>query len=129
MSRLATYAFCAALALPAWVQAADKVLPHQPEADEAPLLEMFEGMVRGFMRDMAPHLRDLERGLQDIEPELQGLLDQMRDMTRYHPPEILPNGDILIRRRQSDDDDPDAPDSPEDAPDPSDPVPAVPFEL
>ncbi|MCC5963201.1 MAG: hypothetical protein JJU09_08735 [Rhodobacteraceae bacterium] len=119
MPRLITYALCAALALPAGVQAQEEVVPDRPETEEAPLLEMFEGMLRGFMRD-------LDRGLQDMEPELERLLDQMRDMTRYHPPEILPNGDILIRRRQSDDDDPDAP---EDTPESSDPAPAVPFEL
>lgn len=49
-------------------------------------------------RRLAPALRDLERELEKLD--------------RYEAPEILPNGDILIRRKRS----PQAPDAP-DAPD------------
>lgn len=90
--------------------------------DDAPaedgLFTLMERMLRGFITEAEPQLRDLERGLTDLEPELNRFLDRMRDMTRYHPPEVLPNGDILIRRRQSDEEDaPDA--SPESGPQPS----------
>lgn len=65
--------------------------------------DLFERMLRGFAEDAAPHLRNLERQLQQIEPEIERFWDSLRGMAQYHPPEILPNGDILIRRRQPDD--------------------------
>lgn len=66
-------------------------------------MEFIDRMLRGFMTEVEPQMRELERGFEALEPELQGFLERMRDMTRYHPPEVLPNGDILIRRRQADD--------------------------
>ncbi len=33
-------------------------------------------------------------------PSLEAFRDQIGDLGAYHPPEILPNGDIIIRRRQ-----------------------------
>ena len=41
-------------------------------------------------------LRALIQELGPAWQELQGLLD---DLTAYHPPEIMPNGDIIIRRK------------------------------
>ena len=43
-------------------------------------------LLRGLMSEMEPALR-----------ELQGAL---RELDAYHPPEVLPNGDIIIRRKQ-----------------------------
>ena len=37
----------------------------------------------------------------DIAPMIEGLADRLGEMSGYHPPEILPNGDILIRRRET----------------------------
>lgn len=42
-------------------------------------------LLRGLLAEMEPALR-----------ELQGAL---RDLDAYHAPEILPNGDIIIRRK------------------------------
>ena len=40
------------------------------------------------------------RGLRDeLDPMLRDLQEKLGDLSAYHPPEILPNGDILIRRR------------------------------
>lgn len=69
---------------------------------------------RGLMDDMAPaldELRDLaeEMGpqmqlfLEEMGPRFGELLSQIDDLTHYEAPEILPNGDIIIRRK------PDAP--------------------
>ena len=45
--------------------------------------------------------RMLLRGLMaELEPGLRDLQDRIGDLSAYHPPEILPNGDILIRRRE-----------------------------
>lgn len=102
-------------------------------ADEAPeeppassFAEMMERMLRGFMEEIEPQMREFERGFQALEPQVQRFLDEMRDMTQYHPPEMLPNGDILIRRRQADASE-DAPPEPEPEAEPQ-PAP-TPFEL
>ncbi len=42
-------------------------------------------LLRGLMKEFEPALRELE-----------GVID---DLNAYHPPEVLPNGDIIIRRK------------------------------
>lgn len=60
----------------------------------------------GLLQEMEPALE----GLQDLGPEMLGFLREMgpalaelmediKDWSAYHPPEILPNGDIIIRRK------------------------------
>ena len=41
----------------------------------------------------------LESLMEEIGPALQGLEDAVIDLNAYQTPEILPNGDILIRRK------------------------------
>ncbi|MDK3018098.1 hypothetical protein [Pseudodonghicola flavimaris] len=64
----------------------------------------------GLRQEMAPtvdSLRDwAERAgpsmrsfMEEMGPALAEMMDEVRDWTRYYPPEMLPNGDILIRRR------------------------------
>lgn len=56
----------------------------------------------------------------EVDPWMADLLDKLGDLTGWHAPEVLPNGDILIRRR-----------APEDQPSEpsSDPESGEPFEL
>lgn len=45
--------------------------------------------------------RLLLRGLlEEMEPALRDLQGALRDLDAYHAPEVLPNGDIIIRRKQ-----------------------------
>ena len=44
--------------------------------------------------------RGLTRLLDEIAPSMDELADQMKDLPDYHLPEILPNGDIIIRRKR-----------------------------
>jgi len=37
--------------------------------------------------------------LGDIEPALRELEGALQEFNAYHPPEVLPNGDIIIRRK------------------------------
>lgn len=37
--------------------------------------------------------------LAEVDPWMADLLDKLGDLTGWHAPEVLPNGDILIRRR------------------------------
>jgi len=50
---------------------------------------------------MSEAMRLLLQGLmKEIEPALRGLEGALDDLDAYHPPEVLPNGDILIRRKR-----------------------------
>lgn len=73
---------------------------------------------RGLMDEMEPALRELEGLAQDLEPALRSfademgpalrdLMEQVDDWSAFEPPVVLPNGDILLRRKP----DPAAPDA------------------
>lgn len=119
MKQIATVAFCCALIAPA---------TQAEEAEEGLSLmergaQMFlEGILKemepaidefqGFADDMGPALRDFAA---EMGPKLSALLDEIEDWSVYEAPEVLPNGDIIIRRK------PDAP-----APtQPEDPAPQI----
>ena len=60
----------------------------------------------GLRQEMEPALEGLEGlgpemlgFLREMGPAFSALLDEIKDWTAYHPPEILPNGDIIIRRK------------------------------
>ena len=49
---------------------------------------------------MSEALKLFMRGLMaEMEPAMEGMEGLLEDLSAYHPPEILPNGDIIIRRR------------------------------
>jgi hypothetical protein len=78
---------CLGLALPAAAQEAGEEGGATDMDEGFSLLE--EGtrlLLRGLMAEMEPALRDLQGALQNLDA--------------YHPPEVLPNGDILIRRKE-----------------------------
>ncbi|MBV0913919.1 hypothetical protein [Anianabacter salinae] len=67
------------------------------EADPAPDTdgELSEGLDL-----LSEGTRLLLRGLMDeMEPALRELEGMVKDLNAYHPPEMLPNGDIIIRRK------------------------------
>ncbi|MBR3370191.1 MAG: hypothetical protein IKG52_06130 [Rhodobacteraceae bacterium] len=112
MRRFAPIVFCACLAIGPGLHASDA--PDPPEAGQGDsVFGLIDRMLRGFLEDVDPHMRKLDRDMQALEPEMRRLFGQLRDMVDYHPPEMLPNGDILIRRRaarpDADDDDQAAP--------------------
>jgi hypothetical protein len=51
--------------------------------------------------------RALEGLMRKLVPEIEALKDQLRELDQYEAPEMLPNGDIIIRRKHAPD--PDAP--------------------
>jgi len=69
-----------------------------------------ELLLEGLRQEMGPALEEL-RGLADsigpalqdfvaeMGPALRQLLDEVEDWSAYHPPEMLENGDIIIRRK------------------------------
>ena len=51
----------------------------------------------GFTKDMRDKLEGL---LGEVKPELEELIDRLGVIGEYEAPEILPNGDIIIRRKR-----------------------------
>ena len=132
MLRCAALILSVGLAAPLSAQAQDAPAPDSQQ-ETVPLSDLFERLLRGFLAEVEPQMREMERGFSAMEPEIQRFLEQMRGLTQFHSPEVLPNGDILIRRRQATDPEgvPEAapaPDGPE-REDSSPSTPAAPFEL
>ncbi len=105
--------------------AAQPALPQEAETpqDEDGFSLMEEGarlFMRGIMSEMEPALDEMRKSMdelgpafaefaQAIGPAFAALLDQIDDIRHYEAPEIMPNGDIIIRR---------SPDAPAWEPDP-----------
>lgn len=97
---------CLALVLPAPLFA--------QESEEEGLSLMERGarlFLEGIVKEMEPAIEDLKdlssemepalrQFVQDMGPAFYELLDKVDDITLYHAPELLPNGDIIMRRKQ-----------------------------
>ena len=66
--------------------------------------------LRGLMTEVEPKMQDMQKGLDDLGSKMGSALDQAQpwitalssmvdDFGYYDPPERLPNGDIIIRRK------------------------------
>ena len=93
----------ALLALPAAAQ----------EAEPPTLMERgLRLLMEGLAEEMEPALRDLRDLAEDARPLMEQLRDQLGEafagLEAYHPPEVLENGDILIRRKRPGDAPPEA---------------------
>ena len=90
-------AICAALAGPVAAQTVDPDTGQQDMAEGADLLERGARLfLRGLMDELEPTFKELS---DSVEPALRQLLELVEDFDAYHPPERLPNGDIIIRRK------------------------------
>lgn len=69
-------------------------------------------LLEGLMREIEPALEDLQELSEKMTPALQNfvaemgpalkeMLEKVEDWSAYHPPEILENGDIIIRRKRA----------------------------
>jgi len=97
---LAPLALCLALT-PVWGQ--EPPAPDGGPGDGPSLME--EGarlLLRGLMAEMEPAIGDMGKALAEMEPALRQLLALIGDIRNYHAPVLLPNGDILIRRKTPD---------------------------
>ena len=132
MSRIFPFALAACflaaplapLTPPAFAQEAAPLGETEDAPDDGPgrMQRGADMFLRGLRDELDPALQDL-KGLADrMGPALQSFVDEMgpamaqlseqvEDWTLYEAPEMLPNGDILIRRREKLD-----PDAPEAAP-------------
>ncbi|WP_102108773.1 AAA+ family ATPase [Oceaniglobus roseus] len=77
-----------------------------PAQDDAPQGGMGEGLdllgegaktfLRGLMEEFGPSMRELAQQLRDLE--WNGV--SIGDLSNYEAPEVLENGDILLRRKE-----------------------------
>ena len=116
MKRLIALTFAAALAAPL-ISHAQVAGPDPEEAPEEGFSLMEEGarlLFRGILEEIGPALEGIEGTAEEMRPALRAFAEQMGpalvellgrvdEIRHYEPPELLPNGDIIIRRR------PDAP--------------------
>ena len=94
--------------------AAVLALPLSAQTEEEEGKDMMErGMellFEGLREEMSPALKQMREMADDYGPALFSfveemgpafgkMLDDVKDWAAYHPPEILPNGDIIIRKK------------------------------
>lgn len=106
MKQIAPLLLAASLALPVNAETNDK-------AEGLSLIERGADMFfRSLIEDMAPAMDDFRALAEEFGPQMQELLVQIGpkleelakkidDITYYEAPEILPNGDIIMRRKRS----------------------------
>jgi len=95
------------LALTVLLPLTTPTLAEEPKTEGFSLME--EGaklLLRGMMAEMEPALDGMGQALEDaapmleeLGPQLAELLSVMGDFRNYQAPEVLENGDILIRRK------------------------------
>lgn len=100
---------------PAFLALCLAALPvHAEDAQPEPTPDVEEGfslleegaklIMRGVLDEMKPALDELQSGLgsalTDLEPALRDLAAMIDDIRNYDPPVMMPNGDIVIRRRR-----------------------------
>ena len=90
--------FCLSLA-PAMAQEVAPTLPDDVDEGVSLLQEGAKLLLKGLMSNMEPAMQDMGRALTDMQPALKDLLAMMGDVTKYHAPEMLENGDIIIRHK------------------------------
>ncbi len=94
MKRFAILAFVALLSLPVSAQTDG---PENGDIGEGVDLlgEGARQLFRGLVDRVQPSLRDLARDLQELN--WNGI--KIEDLDDYNSPEMLPNGDIILRRK------------------------------
>jgi hypothetical protein len=55
--------------------------------------------LEGLLQEMEPALEGLMSFINEMGPAMQDILDEVKDWSVYQAPEVLPNGDIIIRRK------------------------------
>lgn len=75
--------------------------PLAAEADDPPSI-MERGaqqFLEGLLLEMEPAFESMRGFMEQMGPALSDLMGEVEDWSVYEAPEILPNGDIIIRRK------------------------------
>ena len=99
-------ALAIALALSPLPALAQEAAPAEPETSEEGPSLMERGLAlffEGFTQELEPTLDEMGKALEQLGPAVAPALEQLMalvdDMTNYEMPEMLENGDIIIRRK------------------------------
>lgn len=82
--------------------AAEQAAPVPPADVQEGFSLMEQGaklLFKGLMSGMEPAMADMGRALTEMEPALRDMMAMMGDISNYNAPEMLENGDIIIRRK------------------------------
>jgi hypothetical protein len=89
----------------------------QEDDDGARLMERgAREFLEGLLREMEPAWDQMQAFMDEMGPAMIDLLDEIKDWSAYEPPEMLDNGDIIIRRK---------PDVPQEPAPKADPMPQI----
>ena len=100
--------FATALALTPVLATAEEAVPEDTPLQDfsREMQDLFGNLLEGIdpaldglgdmFEEIEPNMRAF---LEQMGPALRGLVDQVEDWSAYHPPEVLDNGDIIIRRK------------------------------
>lgn len=91
----------ALLVAPVAAQEAHPVPPGEVEEGFSLMEEGAKLLFKGLMSSMEPAMEDMGRALTELEPALRDLIAMMGDIDSYHAPEMLENGDIIIRKKSA----------------------------
>lgn len=63
------------------------------------LFKRFEELSKEAQTLMESWAEELAPKIEELAPALEELAETLGDLSQYHPPEVLENGDIIIRRK------------------------------
>ncbi len=70
------------------------------EDDGSSLMERgAQDFLEGLLKEMQPAWREMQSFMDEMGPAMIELMDQVKDWSTYEAPEMLDNGDIIIRRK------------------------------
>lgn len=55
--------------------------------------------LEGLLKEMQPAWEEMRGFMQEMGPAMMDLMEEVKDWSAYDPPEMLENGDIIIRRK------------------------------
>lgn len=73
---------------------------HAEEPTMDDLFKHFEDLSKNAQTLLEGWVTELGPKLEELGPALEGFANKIEDMSAYHPPEVLENGDIIIRKKQ-----------------------------
>ncbi|XDA97526.1 hypothetical protein AB1M95_15590 [Sulfitobacter sp. LCG007] len=76
--------------------------PLSAQEDRAPsLMERGADMfLQGLMDEMGPAIKGMKEFVDQMGPAFKDMMAEVEDWSAYEAPEMLPNGDIIIRRKE-----------------------------
>lgn len=70
------------------------------EGDGSSLMERgAQQFLEGLLQEMQPAWEEMRSFMEEMGPAMMGLIEEVKDWSAYEPPEMLENGDIIIRRK------------------------------